>query len=64
VQTPCGDVSYTKAVQLIVNWTEEHVDSLVKLRTDDGFDEIEASVLRSEDEAHEKLFQSIEGTLG
>jgi integrase len=62
-QTPCGDVSYAKAVQLIVNWAEEHDDLLVKLRTDDGFDEIEASVLRSEDEAHDRHVQSSEGTI-
>lgn len=54
-QMPCGDVSYAKAVQLIVNWGEEHDDLLAKLRTPDGYEAIEAGVLRSEDSAIEQF---------
>jgi len=58
-QTPCGPVSYAKAVQLVVNWAEEHDDLLASLRTEDGFDRVEASVLRNEDEAHKAYFKSL-----
>ena len=61
-QMPCGDVSYAKAIQLIVNWAEEHDDLLAKLRTTDGFDAIAASALRSEDEAFQKFVQSDKST--
>ena len=61
-QMPCGDVSYAKAVQLIVNWGEEHDDLLAKLRTPDGYDAIEASVLRSEDAATEHYIEQFGGT--
>ncbi|WP_162893383.1 tyrosine-type recombinase/integrase [Phaeobacter sp. BS34] len=50
-QMPCGDVSYAKAVQLIVNWAEEHDELLAKLKTSEGYDAIEAELLRSEDAA-------------
>ena len=50
-QMPCGHVSYAKAVQLIVNWAEEHDELLAKLKTSEGYDAIEAELLRSEDAA-------------
>lgn len=31
-QLPCGDVSYSKAVQLVVTWAEEHDELIAKLR--------------------------------
>ena len=62
-QVPCGDVSYAKAVQLVVNWAEEHDDLLAKLRTPDSYDAIEAEILRSEDEYREKLHRKDGGNL-
>ncbi|MGR3677348.1 MAG: hypothetical protein ACU0AZ_05090 [Paracoccaceae bacterium] len=34
-QIPCGDVSYSKAVQLIVTWAEEHNELIAELRNPD-----------------------------
>ncbi len=34
-QLPCGDVSYSKAVQLVVTWAEEHDALIEKLRDSD-----------------------------
>lgn len=34
-QTPCGDVSYSKAVQMIVTWAEEHDELIANLRNPD-----------------------------
>lgn len=56
-QMPCGDVSYAKAVQLVVNWAEEHDDLLAKLKTPEGYDAVEAEVLRSEDAADQAVLE-------
>lgn len=61
-QMPCGDVSYAKAVQLIVNWAEEHDDLLAKLKTPEGYDAIEAEVLRSDDMVHQAVVERLGGT--
>ena len=61
-QMPCGEVSYAKAVQLIVNWAEEHDDLLARLRTSDGYDSIEASILRSDDVAIDQHIELSGGT--
>ena len=34
-QIPCGDVNYSKAVQLVVTWAEEHDALIAKLRDPD-----------------------------
>ena len=57
-QMPCGNVNYAKAVQLVVNWAEEHDDLIAKLRTREGYNAIEASILRDED----KVFAEIDAT--
>jgi len=31
-QIPCGDVSYSKAVQMVVTWAEEHDQTISDLR--------------------------------
>jgi len=59
---PCGDVSYAKAVQLIVNWAEEHDDLLAKLKTPEGYDAVEAEVLRTDDLAHQTAIERLGGT--
>ena len=56
-QLPCGNVTYAKAVQLIVNWAEEHDDLLKRLRTNDGYDEVEASIRRAEDEFSKRYME-------
>ena len=61
-QMPCGDVSYAKAVQLIVNWAEEHDDLLAKLKTPEGYDAVEAEALRSDDLAHQAAMERLGGT--
>jgi integrase len=58
-QMPCGDVSYAKAVQLVVNWAEEHDDLLTKLKTPEGYDAVEAEVLRAEDDAHQSIVERL-----
>ncbi|MEJ8560138.1 tyrosine-type recombinase/integrase [Yoonia sp. GPGPB17] len=61
-QMPCGDVSYAKAVQLVVNWAEEHDDLLAKLKTPEGYDSVEAEVLRSKDMAYQILVEQTGGS--
>ena len=61
-QMPCGDVSYAKAVQLVVNWAEEHDDLLAKLKTPDGYDAFEANALRAEDAAHQTMVEQLGGS--
>jgi len=34
-QLPCGDVSYSKAVQMVVTWAEEHDKLISNLRDPD-----------------------------
>jgi integrase len=34
-QLPCGDVSYSKAVQMVVTWAEEHDELIAELRKPD-----------------------------
>ncbi|WP_375256013.1 hypothetical protein [Yoonia sp.] len=34
-QFPCGDVSYSKAVQMVVTWAEEHDELIANLRDPD-----------------------------
>lgn len=34
-QLPCGDVSYSKAVQMVVTWAEEHDELIADLRNPD-----------------------------
>ena len=46
-QRPCGNVSYAKAVQMIVGWTEEHDALISRSKTPDGLARIKAE-LRSE----------------
>ncbi|WP_282048023.1 tyrosine-type recombinase/integrase [Sulfitobacter mediterraneus] len=57
-QIPCGDVDYPKAVQLIVTWSEEHDELLAKLRTQDGYDEIEAANIRLGRKTWERHYSS------
>ncbi|GFE52536.1 hypothetical protein So717_42890 [Roseobacter cerasinus] len=61
-QMPCGDVSYAKAVQLVVNWAEEQDDLLAKLKTPEGYDAVEVAVLRSDDLAHQAVVERLCGT--
>ncbi|WP_299148887.1 tyrosine-type recombinase/integrase [uncultured Tateyamaria sp.] len=61
-QMPCGDVSYAKAVQLVVNWAEEHDDLLTELKTPEGYDAVEVDNFRSEDMAAEKFIERFGGT--
>ena len=61
-QMPCGDVSYAKAVQLVVNWAEEHDDLLAKLKSPEGYDAIEADVLRTADTQNRTHMESVSGT--
>lgn len=61
-QMPCGDVSYAKAVQLVVKWAEEHDVLLTKLRFPEGYDAIEAEVLRANDIHHRTFMDSVCGT--
>ena len=34
-QIPCGDVGYSKAVQMVVTWAEEHDELIADLRNPD-----------------------------
>lgn len=34
-QIPCGDVGYSKAVQMVVTWAEEHDELIADLRSPD-----------------------------
>lgn len=61
-QIPCGDVSYAKAVQLVVNWAEEHDDLLKRLKTPQGYDAIEAEILRKDDQISKAFMESHGGT--
>ncbi|MFT7509874.1 MAG: hypothetical protein ACI9KS_002054, partial [Sulfitobacter sp.] len=35
---PCGDVSFSKAVQLVVSWSEVHDQFIQKMKSDDARD--------------------------
>ncbi len=61
-QFRCGDVGYAKAVQLVVNWAEEHDDLLAKLKTSEGYDAIEGEILRDEDAAIKGHIEESGGT--
>lgn len=61
-QIPCGDVSYAKAVQLVVNWAEEHDDLLKRLKTPQGYDAVEAEILRDEAQISKAIMESEGGT--
>ncbi|WP_299140293.1 tyrosine-type recombinase/integrase [uncultured Tateyamaria sp.] len=58
-QLPCGDVSYSKAVQLVVTWAEEHDALIAEMRDPDklrtaGVAAAKATKLRN-DEAYSEL---------
>ncbi len=61
-QMPCGDVSCAKAVQLVVNWAEEHDDLLAELKTPEGYDAVEVDNFRLEDMTAEKFTERFGGT--
>jgi integrase len=50
----CGDVSFAKAVQIIVTQAEEHDQLVASLRTEDG----RARFLVEQNQAHEALFEA------
>jgi len=45
-QIPCGDVSYSKAVQMIVTWADEHDELIAKLRNPDRLREAGVAAVR------------------
>jgi len=47
-QLPCGDVSYSKAVQMVVTWAEEHDELIADLRNPDRLREAGVAASREE----------------
>jgi len=45
-QLPCGDVSYSKAVQMVVTWAEEHDELISNLRDPDRLRDAHVSAVR------------------
>ncbi|MEP3784133.1 tyrosine-type recombinase/integrase [Ascidiaceihabitans sp.] len=45
-QIPCGDVSYSKAVQMVVTWAEEHDELIADLRNPDRLREAGVAAVR------------------
>jgi hypothetical protein len=45
-QLPCGDVSYSKAVQKVVTWAEEHDELIANLRNPDKLREAGVAAVR------------------
>jgi hypothetical protein len=45
-QLPCGDVSYSKAVQMVVTWAEEHDELVADLRNPDRLREAGVAAVR------------------
>ncbi|MGO4915716.1 hypothetical protein ACEN2R_09550 [Pseudogemmobacter sp. W21_MBD1_M6] len=58
---PCGDVSYSKAVQLVVTWAEEHDQFISSMKPLEARQEYATRQRRTEEQIEEKFVQENRG---